>query len=303
MRISAGFATFKTYGSILKTAAIKWDADNVPRMGAALAYYTLFALAPLLVVVIGVAGLAFGAEAARGQVVEQIDGLIGHNGAEAIQSLLIAARKPEQSILASILGLITLFLGATSAFSALQGALNTIWNVKGPQDHVIRGYLRGRLLSFGMVVGIGFLLLVSLALSAALAALGDFMHSRLPGGEILWQAINIVLSFGFATLLFAMIFKILPDVHLAWRDVWAGATITSFFFAIGKLLIGLYLGNTAIGSSYGAAGSIVIVMLWVYYSSQVVLFGAEVTQAYVQRFGSQARHHVVSPSQAVMERV
>lgn len=303
MRIRNLLAGLRTFGGILKAAAIKWDSDNVPRMGAALAYYSLFALAPLLVVAIGVAGLAFGAEAARGEVVHQIDGLIGKNGAEAVQSMLIAARKPEQSILAAILGLITLFLGATSAFSALQGSLNTIWNVKTPEQNLVRGFIRNRLLSFGMVLCVGFLLLVSLALSAALAALGSFMEARLPGGTFLWQAINFVVSFAFITLLFAMIFKVLPNLRLAWRDVWVGSLLTSFFFSVGKFLIGLYLGRSSVGSTYGAAGSVVIILLWVYYSSQTVLFGAEVTQAYVQRFGSRAEKLPVAPSQAVIERV
>ncbi|MEO8200873.1 MAG: YihY/virulence factor BrkB family protein [Gemmatimonadota bacterium] len=303
MRFHRALAGIRTLGGILKSAIIKWDADNIPRMGAALAYYTLFALAPLLVVAIGVAGLVFGADAARGQVVHEIDGLIGHNGAVAIQSLLVAARKPERSIPAALIGLITLFLGATSAFSALQGALNTIWNAKTAQGNVIQTYIRGRLLSFGMVLGIGFLLLVSLVLSAALAALGAFMHARLPGGAIFWEFINFIVSFGVTTLLFAMIFKVLPNVRLAWRDVWVGSLITSFFFTIGKLLIGLYLGTSTIGSSYGAAGSLVVIMLWVYYSSQVVLFGAEVTQAYVQRLGSKVVQPEVSSIQAAIERV
>ncbi|MEO8296032.1 MAG: YihY/virulence factor BrkB family protein [Gemmatimonadota bacterium] len=296
------FQRLQTLWQIIKAAFIKWDADNVPRLGAALAYYTLFALAPILIVVIGVAGLLFGQEAARGEVVNQINGLIGQSGAEAVQSMLAATSKPEQSIIAAVIGMITFFLGATSAFFALQGSLNSIWNVKGPLNHVVRGYIRGRLLSFGMVMAIGFLLLVSLATSAALAALGHFMQSRLPAGTALWQAVNSLISFGFTTLLFAMIYKVLPDVELAWRDVWVGAAFTAFFFTIGKLIIGLYLGRSTIGSTYGAAGSVVIIMLWVYYSSQIMLFGAEFTYAYVKQHGSRAGGNPHAPP-AVVERV
>ena len=279
----------KGLGELFRDALVEWDRDNVPRLGAALAYYSLFALAPLLVVVISVAGLAFGEEAARSQVVRQIDGLLGKEGAEAVQAMIIAAREPERSIPATIVGLIVLIIGATSAFSALQGALDEVWNVKAPKVGAIRGFIRVRLLSFGMVLGIGFLLLVSLVFSAVLGVLGDLMHARLPGGELLWQIIDFVVSFGFITLLFAMIYKVLPNVDLTWRDVWIGALITSFLFTLGKVLIGLYLGHSSIGSTYGAAGSIVIILIWVYYSSQVVLFGAEVTQAFVRKYGSEAR--------------
>ena len=297
-------AKLKILADILKSAAIEWDRDNVPRMGAALAYYSLFALAPLLVVAIGVAGLAFGTEAARGQVVHQIDGLIGKTGAEAVQAMLISARKPEQSIPAAVIGLIALFLGATSAFAQLQGALNTIWGVPTPAGGAIKGFIKGRLLSFGMVLAIGFLLLVSLALSAGLAALGELMESRLPGGEALWLGINFAISFGFITLLFAMIYKILPDIDLEWRDVWIGAGITALFFTLGKILIGLYLGHSTIVSTYGAAGSIVVILLWVYYSAQIVLFGAEVTHAYVEKFGSESRQAQAEASRpAVIQRI
>jgi membrane protein len=270
---------------ILREAFGEFSRENVARLGAALAYYTLFALAPLLVVAIGVAGRVFGAEAARGEVVAQIEGLIGRAGAEAVQGLLVSASPPGRSIPATVVGLITLFLGATSAFAALQGALNQVWNVPEKKQSAIKEFLRERLLSFGLVVGIGFLLLVSLALSAMLAALGNFMGSRLPGGATLWSIVNFVISFGFTTILFAMIYKVLPDLELAWRDVWLGGVITSLFFTIGKVLIGLYLGHSAIGSSFGAAGSVIIILIWIYYSSQVVLFGAEVTQAVVKRLG------------------
>ena len=268
---------------ILRTAFAEFSREKVSRLGASLAYYSLFALAPLLVVAIGVAGMVFGAEAARGEVVRQIDGLIGHDGALAVQGLLAAGSRPDRSIPATIIGLVTLFLGATGAFVALQGALNEVWNVQEKPRGAIIGFLRGRLLSFGLVLGVGFLLLVSLALSAALAALGNLMSSRLPGGIALWAIVNFLVSFGFTTVLFAMIFKVLPDVPLTWRDVWEGALITALLFTVGKSLIGLYLGRSAIGSSFGAAGSVIIILIWIYYSSQILLFGAEVTQAVVRR--------------------
>jgi membrane protein len=268
---------------ILREAFTEFNRENVARLGAGLAYYTLFAIAPLLIVAIGVAGMVFGAEAARGEVVRQIDGLVGHDGAQAIQEMLASVSRPGRSIPATIVGLITLFLGATSAFASLQGALNEVWNVKEKPRGPVLGFLRGRLLSFGLVLGVGFLLLVSLALSAALAALGNLMSSSLPGGATLWAIVNFLISFGFTTILFAMIYKVLPDVPLTWRDVWMGGLITSLFFTIGKTLIGLYLGHSAIGSSFGAAGSIIVLLVWVYYSSQILLFGAEVTQAVVRR--------------------
>jgi membrane protein len=273
----------KEVWQILREAFTEFNRENVARLGAGLAYYTLFAIAPLLIVAIGVAGMVFGAEAARGEVVRQIDGMVGREGALAIQEMLASVSRPGRSVPATIVGLITLFLGATSAFASLQGALNEVWNVKEKPRGPVLGFLRGRLLSFGLVLGVGFLLLVSLALSAALAALGNLMSSSLPGGATLWAIVNFLISFGFTTILFAMIYKVLPDVPLTWRDVWMGGLITSLFFTLGKTLIGLYLGHSAIGSSFGAAGSIIVLLVWVYYSSQILLFGAEVTQAVVRR--------------------
>jgi membrane protein len=280
---------------ILKTAAVEWDRHDVPRHGAALAYYTLFALAPLLVIVIGIGGSIFGPEAARGEVVRQIGGLIGTEGAKAIQSLLVDADQPNTSTLATIIGSVTFFLGATGAFAALQGALNNIWDVKPKPRPVIMVWLRQRILSFGLVVAIGFLLLVSLTLSALVGAFSQYLHNRLPGGEVFWQAVNFFISFGFIIVLFALIYKVLPDVRLAWADVWVGAIVTSIFFTLGKTLIGVYLGHASIGSTYGAAGSVVIILIWVYYSAQVALFGAEVTQAWVKRVGSEETGQQVPP--------
>ena len=265
-------------------AAIKgWSKDNVPRLGASLAYYTLFALSPILVIAIAIAGSVFGADAVRGQIVGEIDGLIGKQGAEAVQSLLQGAHRDQAGTLALIVGTITLIIAASGAFLELQHALNTIFRVKtDPQKSGIERLILSRLRSFGLVVSIGFLLLVSLLVSAALSALTmRIQHSEF-GGPVLLQAVNLVVSLGVMTLLFGLIYRVLPDVRLAWRDVWTGAFVTSLLFSIGKFLIGLYLGQSSVASSYGAAGSVVVLLVWVYYSAQVILLGAEFTRVYAE---------------------
>jgi membrane protein len=271
---------------VLRQAVAGWWNDNVPHLGAALSYYTLFALAPILIVAISIAGLAFGAEAVRGEIVGQIDGLVGHAGAQAVQSMLEGAAQPSSSIPATIIGLITFFLGATGAFLELQTALNTIWRVKPKASASwFQALLRQRLISFGLVVGVGFLLLTSLLVSAGLTALDKYMGTAYPGVAVLWQAVNVVVSLGVITLLFAMIYKVLPDVELAWSDVWVGALVTAGMFTLGKSLIGLYLGTSGVASTYGAAGSVIVLLVWVYYSAQIVLLGAEFTREYVKQFG------------------
>ena len=264
--------------------AIKgWTKDNVPRLGASLAYYTLFAVSPILVIVIAIAGSVFGAEAVRGQIVGQIDQLIGRDGAMAIQGILEGAYRDKSSTLAVVMGSITLVVAASGAFLELQHALNTIFRVKqDPKKSGIVVFLKNRLRSFGLVVSIGFLLMVSLLVSAALAALAAYVRTSKWGGPALWEVINILVSLGVVTLLFAMIYRFLPDVRLKWRDVWTGALITAVLFSIGKFLIGLYLGRSSIASSYGAAGSIVVLLVWVYYSAQIILLGAEFTRVYAE---------------------
>jgi membrane protein len=272
--------------TVLRRALAGWWNDNVPHLGAALSYYTLFSLAPIIIVAIAIAGLAFGTEAVRGGIVEQIDGLVGHDGALAVQAMLQGAAKPSSSVLATIIGVITFFLGATGAFLELQTALNTIWRVKPKSSGSwFRVLLMQRLISFGLVVGVGFLLLTSLLVSAALAALHRYMGDIYPGVAVLWEALNVIVSLGVITLLFAMIYKVLPDVELAWSDVWVGGLVTAGLFTIGKSLIGLYLGTSGFSSSYGAAGSVIVLLVWVYYSSQIVLLGAEFTREYVTKFG------------------
>jgi membrane protein len=277
---------FSRFLQLAKAALAGWWNDNVPRLGASLSYYTLFAIAPVLLVSIGIAGLVFGQEAVRGQVVAQIDSLVGSDAAKAIQAMLASAWKPDAGILATVVGGLTFLLGATGAFLELESALNDIWRVKSKAGTGLRGFLVGRLLSFGMVVGIAFVLMVSLVVSAALAAIGQYFDDTMPGLPLLWQTLNQLVSIGVGTLLFAMIYKVLPNVRLDWRDVWTGALVTSVLFGIGRLLIGLYLGQSGVASSYGAAGSIVVILLWVYYSSQIVLLGAEFTKVYAHNEGS-----------------
>lgn len=276
--------------AVLRRAIAGWWNDNVPHLGAALSYYTLFSLAPILIVAIAIGGLAFGAEAVRGEIVVQIDGLVGRKGALAVQAMLEGAAKPSSSIPATIIGVITFFLGATGAFLELQTALNTIWRVKPKSGGSwFRVLLMQRLISFGLVIGVGFLLLTSLLVSAGLGALHRYMGDAYPGVAVLWEALNVIVSLGVITLLFAMVYKVLPDVELAWRDVWVGGLVTAGLFTIGKSIIGLYLGTSRFSSSYGAAGSVIVLLVWVYYSSQIILLGAEFTREYVKQFGRRPR--------------
>ena len=278
MRFSAK-ATF----ALLKETASSWSADYAPSMGAALSYYTLFSIAPLLLIVIAIAGLVFGGEAARGEIFGQLAGLIGAEGAKAVEGLLAAADRPAQGMLATIVGVLTLLLGATTVFGELQNALDRIW--RAPAREKSTGWwnlLRTRLLSFGMILGVAFLLMVSLVLSAGIAALGKWWGAV----EALAHVLELVLSFGLTTVLFALIYKYIPRVHVGWHDVWIGAAVTAALFAVGKFLIGLYIGKSSVASAFGAAGSFVVLMLWVYYSAQIFLFGAEFTWVYAHEYGS-----------------
>jgi membrane protein len=275
----------KVLWELTKETATEWDKDKCPRLGAALSYYTLFSMAPIVIIAIAIAGLIFGEEAARGQIVAQLQGLVGVEGGKAIQSLLENARHPSESILATVIGVAMLLVGATGAFVELQDSLNTVWEVVPRPGQGLLRMLKTRLLSFGVVVGVGFLLLVSLVISAGLSLLGTYLGGFLLEGSVFWQIANTVISFAVVTFLFAMIYKILPDVTVAWRDVWVGAIVTAALFTIGKYLIGLYIGNSGVASSYGAAGSLVALMIWIYYSSQILLFGAEFTQVFAARYG------------------
>jgi membrane protein len=271
----------KTIIRLLKEAGAGWTEDKISVHGAALAFYTIFSIAPLLIIIIAIAGLAFGEQASKGQIFSAIQGLVGEYGARSIQAFVhSAASEPRVGLIASVIGLATLLIGASEVFAQLQESLNTIWGVATKPGKGNRVFIRRRLLTFSMIIAIGFLLLVTLVISAGLAALGQFVGARLPGGFFIWQVVNALVSFTITTLLFGAILKILPDVNLEWRDVWLGAAVTALLFTVGKLLIGLYLGHSGIASTYGAAGSLVVVLLWVYYASQILLFGAEFTRAY-----------------------
>ena len=288
----------KTLWSLLKQSVSSWIDDYAPSMGAALAYYTMFSLAPLLLIVISVAGLVFGREAAQGEVFTQLRDLMGDEGAGAVQGLLKSASEPATGTLAIILGGLALFIGATTVFGELQTSLDRIWRAPSlKKGSGMWTLVRERLLSFGMILTIGFLLLVSLVTSAALAALGKWWNPNFRGWEATLHVANFVLGFLVITVLFALIYKILPRVRIAWRDVWIGAAVTSVLFAIGKFAIGLYLGKSGIASGFGAAGSIVLLLVWVYYSAQIFLLGAEFTWVYAYRFGSRRNelHPDVAP--------
>jgi membrane protein len=251
-----------------------------------LSYYTVFSLVPLLVMTIAIAGLVFGQEAAQQSIMTQMESLVGPQSAAAVKQMLDIAQKPSSGLLASMIALGTLLLGASGVFAQLQDALNTVWGVEPKAGRGVWGTIKDRFFSLVAVLGTGFLLLVSLVLSAALAAFGKLFTGWLPGHESLLHMIDFAVSFGVITLLFAMMFKLLPDAKIAWRDVWMGAALTSVLFTIGKFAIGLYLGKADVGSAYGAAGSLVILLVWVYYSSQILLFGAEFTAVYANRYGS-----------------
>ena len=279
----------KSIFRLLKEAFTEWQKDKASILAAALAYYTVFSITPLLVIAISIAGSVFGQEAAQGEIVQQINQLVGQQGAEAIETAIANADRPQLGSIASIISLILLFVGASGVFAQLQQALNTVWNVKAKPDEGIWGFIRKRLLSFGMVLAIGFLLLVSLVISAMLSGIGKLQVNLLPGFTPIWQVANFALSFGSIALLFALIYKLLPDVEIRWKDVVVGSVITALLFTVGKFLIGLYLGRGSLGSAYGAAGSLVVFLAWVFYSAQILLFGAELTQVYARRYGEKIR--------------
>lgn len=270
---------------LIKEAAADWSHDHAPRLGAALAYYTVFSLVPFLVVVIALIGLVFGQEAAQSEILGQIAELVGEQSAAAIKDMIQRADKPSTGLFATGLAIATLLLGASGVFGQLQDALNTVWGVEPKEGRGVWGFIKDRFLSFVAVLGTGFLLLVSLILSSALAAAGKWFSGWLPLPEAVLHVVNFALSFIVITGLFALIFKVLPDAQVAWRDVWVGAALTAALFTIGKFALGLYLGKSNVASGYGAAGSLVLVLLWVYYSAQIVLYGAEFTQVYANRLG------------------
>ena len=266
-----------------------WVDDYAPSMGAAIAFYTLFSVAPLLIMIIAVAGLVFGPDAAQGAIAIELKGRIGPEAAAVVQDLIKSVSKPTQGVIATLVSILTLLIGASSVFGELQSALNRIWRVPDPaRGGVLRNFLRGRMLSFAMVLGLGFLLLFSLAFSTFLSAVGEWSNRWFSGWQTLLQVANFLISFALNAVIFAMIYKIMPRARIAWRDVGIGATVTALLLETSKLLIGLYLGRSGVASSFGAAGSLVLFLMWVYLSAQIFLLGAEFTWVYSHQRGSRA---------------
>jgi len=287
---------------LCKDAVMAWIDDLAPSMGAAISYYTMFSLAPLLVIVIAVAGAIFGAEAVQGQIAGQLQGLIGPEAATAVQGLVKSASEPAKGLVAGGIGLVVLLVGATTVFAELQSALDRIWHVpERAKPSGVWGVLRARVLSFGLILGLAFLLMVSLIVSAGLAALGSWSVGLFPGWELLLQAINLLFSVAVEILLFAMIFKFMPTAPIGWHDVWVGAIVTAVLFEVGKFGIGLYLGKSGVHESYAAAGSLVLLLAWVYYAAQIFLLGAEFTKVYADAHGSVAAGRAQAATQAAVQ--
>ncbi|MCY7371671.1 MAG: YihY/virulence factor BrkB family protein [Polaromonas sp.] len=286
--------------TLLKTATNAWIDDYAPSMGAALSYYTLFSLAPMLLIVIAIAGLVFGADAVHGEIFGQLRDLFGDEAAKSIEGLLASVSKPSEGITATVIGLALVVVGATSVFGELQDALDRIWRAPArAKSGGLFGLLRTRLLSFGMIMGIAFLLMVSLVFGAVVSALGKWWGGVFGEWEVMAQVVNLVVGLALTTTVFAMIYKIMPRVQVHWLDVWLGAAVTALLFTIGKFLIGIYIGKSGVASGFGAAGSLVVVLVWVYYSAQIFLLGAEFTWAYANTYGSlKGSGEVLEPPQA-----
>jgi len=280
-------ATVSGYWPVVRDAATEWVNDKAPRLGAALAYYTVFSIAPLLVIAIAVVGAVFGRQAAEGQVSQQVEHLVGRDGGQAIETMVKSAGNTGQGTLATVLGVVMLLVGAVGLFGQLQDALNTIWEVQPKPGRGAWGFVRDRLLSLTMVLGVAFLLLVSLVISAVLSAVAGLFGDWQTGvvGQVVTTGVDLVV----VTLLFALIFRYLPDAVIGWRDVWFGAAVTAVLFTIGKVLIGVYLGRAGVASAYGAVGSLAVLLIWLYYASQIFLFGAELTKSYANHMGSRIK--------------
>jgi membrane protein len=282
--------TVRDLGRLVKDSGVKFVEDRGQRLGAALAYYAALSLSPLLLVVVAIAGLAFGKDAARGEIAHQFRDTIGTEAASVVEQLVLKSSSETHGVVAAVVALAVLFYGASSVFSGLQSALNTIWKVPGkPSEGGVLTAVREQLLAFLLVCGAAFLTLVSLVVTAVLAGINSRVAGWLPAPVVLAEVTNFVLNFALTAALCAMVFKWLPETQLAWWDVWIGAVITAALFSVGRYLIGLYLGRAAVGSTYGAAGAFVVLLVWVYYSTQILLFGAELTFVYAQRFGSGVR--------------
>ncbi|MET0283655.1 MAG: YihY/virulence factor BrkB family protein [Polyangiales bacterium] len=275
---------------VFKETARDWSRDNATRLAASLAYYTVLSLAPLLMLAVSISGLVFGEEAARGQIAQQLTAVVGPEAGEGVETVLKNAQAPDTGTLSSILGIAVLMFGASGVFGELQSSLNEVWQVRRKPGS-FWNVIRERFFSFSMVLGVAFLLLVSLLVSAVLTAVGHRLSHALPGGETVWLVLNAVISLGIISVIFALLFKVIPDVEIAWRDVWVGAVVTAILFTVGKFGLDMYLGRASVASPYGAAGSLIVLVIWVYYAAQILFFGAEFTQVHARRRGA-----VVKPS-------
>jgi membrane protein len=278
---------FKAVIELFKETFQEWQKDKASRLAAALSYYTIFSLAPLLIIIIAIVGAVYGEGEATNAIKIQLQGLVGAESATLIQSVIDNASKPQQGTIASIISVVVLLFGATGLFGELQDSLNTIWEVQPKPGRAVKNMVRQRFLSFAMILGIGFLLLVSLVMSTILTAVTTYFSNLLPGADFIWQLVNFLLSFAVTTILFGLIFKVLPDVKIVWSDVLIGASLTSLLFSLGRFLLGQYLARATFSSTYGAAGSIVVLLFWVNYAAQILFFGAEFTQVYARRYGTQ----------------
>jgi membrane protein len=278
---------WRVWWTLVRAAVSAWIDDYAPSMGAALSYYTVFSLAPLLLIVVSVAGLVFGEDAVRGELFAQLEQLMGSDAAKAVQSLLASVSKPAHGVIGTSIGVAVLVFGATTVFAELQDALDRIWRAPTrDKSSGLWGLLRARLLSFGLILGLAFLLMVSLVFGAVISALGRWWGPAFGGWEVTAQVVNVIVGFGLTTAVFAFIYKFMPRVHVQWHDVWLGAIVTALLFTVGKFLIGLYIGKSGVASAFGAAGSLVVIFLWVYYSAQIFLVGAEFTWVYARTLGS-----------------
>ncbi len=276
-------------GRLLKETFQQWQEDKASRLAAALAYYTVFSISPLLVIAVAIAGAFFGDETAQAKITDQLIALVGRDGVKPILQALNNMSQPKNISVASLISILVLILGASGIFAQLQDALNTVWKVKPQPGQGLLLFLRKRLSSFIMVLAIGFLLMLSLVLSAVVSTLSRYRTDFLPGSAVLWENLDFIVSFGLVTFLFCLMFKYVPDVKIAWKDVLVGSIITALLFLFGKFLLGLYISKGSLGSAYGAAGSLIIFLAWVYYSAQIILLGAEFTQVYTRMYGSKVR--------------
>ena len=276
----------KIFGLIKQTVQ-QWQQDKAPILAAALTYHTLFSIAPLFIIAVAIAGFVFGKSAAEGELVTQLENFMGSPVANTIEKLVLNISRPQSGLIATFIGIATLFWGASNLFAQLKLALNIIWNITPPPNRGIGGFIKDRLLSVGMVLGVGLVLILLLVISTILTTINQWLNTVLNTPDGIWSLVDISISFGIVMLLFAGVYKFLPDVKIVWNDVWIGAGITAILFTIGKILIGLYLGNSGIGSAYGFAGSLVVLLLWINYSWQILFFGAEFTQIWANKYGSQ----------------